>query len=71
MKGRNSVVVSIRVTDSVYTILLKMAEKKGMTVSGFIKGKVEEYARLASEAVKPTGPDEYVVIGGRRFRKPS
>lgn len=69
MKGRNSVVVSIRVVDSVYTTLVRMAEKKGMTASAFIKGKVEEYTRLAEESVNTTKPTEYVVIGGQRFRK--
>jgi len=70
VKGRNSVVVSVRVDDSVYTILKRMAAKKGMTVSAFVKGKVEEYARLANESVNTT-ETEYVVIGGRRFRKPA
>lgn len=67
MRGRNSVVVSIRVTDSVYTTLEEMADRKGLTVSGFIKSKVTEYARLAN--VNTT--EEYVVIGGQRFRKSS
>ena len=66
MKGRNSVVVSIRIDDSVNTILVRMAEKKGLTVAAFIKGKVEEYARLATVT-----NDEYVVIGGQRFKKPT
>ena len=65
MKGRNSVVVSIRLSDSVYTILKEMAGKKGMTVSAFIKGKVEEYTRLAN-----VNTTEYVVIGGVRYKKP-
>lgn len=69
MKGRNSVVVSIRVDDSVYTILAEKAEKKGMTVSAFIKVKVEEYARLAQEFNGASKPEEYVVIGGQRFKK--
>ena len=66
MKGRNSVMIGIRVTDSVNTILSKMAEKKGMTVSAFVRGKVEEYARLANE---PVTKEEYVVVGGQRFKK--
>ena len=69
MKGRNSVVVSIRISDDVYTILESMAKKKGFTVSGFVKAKVREYARLASESVGTN--EEYVVIGGQRFRKPA
>lgn len=68
MKGRNSVVVSIRIPDDVYAMIEKMAEKKRVTVSVFIKGKVEEYARLTEEAVVKS--DEYVVIGGQRFKKP-
>ena len=67
MKGRNSVVVSIRLDDSVYTIVKERAEKKGVTVSAFIKGKVEEYARLANQSEKK---EEYIVIGGQRFKKP-
>ena len=69
MKGRNSVMIGIRVSDAVNTILTKMAEKKGETVSAFIKGKVEEYARLANEIVSATKLDEHVVVGGRKFRK--
>ena len=68
MKGRNSAVVSVRLSDSVYAIVEEMAEKKGMTVSAFIKGKVEEYARLAQGAVNAT-KEEYVIIGGQRFKK--
>lgn len=69
MTGRNSTVIGIRVSKAVNTILMEMAEKKGMTVSAFIKSKVEEYVRLANEPVdKPT---EYVVIGGQRLRKPA
>lgn len=67
-RGRNSVVVAIRIHTETYTIIREMANKKGVTVSAFIKGKVEEYARLAGEST--TQPDEYVVIGGRRFKKP-
>ncbi len=67
MKGRNSVVVSIRLDDSVYTILEMMAEKKALTVSGFVKSKVTEYARLANESVNTT--EEFVVVGGQRLRK--
>ena len=69
MKGRNSVVVSIRLDDSVYAILSEMAGRKGITVSAFIKGKVKEYARLADESNNATKPAEYVVIGGQRLRK--
>ena len=41
MKGRSSGVISIRVSDSVYTTLQELAGKKGLTVSAFIKEKVE------------------------------
>ncbi len=67
MNGRNSAVVSLRLSDSVYTIVGVMAEKKGMTVSAFIKSKIEEYARLADESTPRT--EEYVVIGGQRLKK--
>jgi len=69
MKGRNSVVVSVRVSDSVYTTLAEMAGKKGETVSVFIKSKVNEYVRLANESVHTSKPQEYVEIGGQRFRR--
>ena len=59
--------VCIRVSDSFYTTMYEMADSKGLTVSGFIKSKVTEYARLAN--VNTT--EEYVVIGGQRFRKSS
>ena len=62
-----SPMIGIRIDVSVYTILEEMAKKKGITVSAFIKGKVEEYARLAREAVPVK--EEFVVIGGQRFRK--
>ena len=65
MKGRNSVVVSMRVDDSVYRILEEMANKKGITVAALIKGKVEEFARLASQSVNK---EEYVVVGGVRYK---
>ena len=68
-KGRHSIVVGIRISKAVNTILEKMAEKKGMTVSAFVKGKVEEYARLANEPVNTTKPEEYVLIGGVRYKK--
>ena len=67
MSGRNSVMIGIRIDVSVNTILEEMAKKKGITVSAFVKGKVEEYARLAKEAVPVK--EEFVVIGGQRFRK--
>jgi len=69
MRGRNSVMIGIRVSVSVNTILEEMAKRKGMTVSAFVKGKVEEYARLAREVVPVK--EELVVIGGQRFRKQS
>ena len=47
MRGRNSVMIGIRVSVSVNAILEEMAKKRGITVSAFVKGKVEEYARLA------------------------
>ena len=68
-RGRNSVVVAIRIHKNTYTIVKEMADKKGVSVSAFIKSKVEEYARLAGETVNTTKPVEYVVIGGRRFKK--
>ena len=69
IKGRNSVMIGIRVSEAVNTILEEMAAKKGVTVSSLIKGKVEEYARLATQTVN-TVNKEYVVIGGQRFLKP-
>ena len=69
MRGRNSVMIGIRVSVSVNTILEEMAKRKGMTVSAFVKGKVEEYARLAREVVPVK--EKLVVIGGQRFRKQS
>ena len=41
IKGKNSVMVGIRISESNYKVLEGLASKKGMTVSGFIKGKVE------------------------------
>jgi len=67
MKGRHSVMIGIRVSEGVNTILEEIASKKGKTVSAFVKGKVEEYVRLAN--VNAT--EEYVVIGGQRFKKPA
>ena len=76
VKGRNSVMIGIRVNVSVNTILEEMAKKKGMTVSAFIKGKVEEYVRLASvhtnngvnkNVLTDKEGRKYKLIGGRRF----
>jgi len=67
MKGRNSTVVSLRLPDSVYTIVKEMADKKGVTVTAFIKAKIEEYARLAGDV--QTSDPGYVVIGGQMIRK--
>ena len=53
VKGRNSVMIGIRVSVSVNAILEEMAKKKGITVSAFVKGKVEEYARLAVHTIEP------------------
>ena len=63
-------ILSIRLTNSVMYTIDQMAGKKWMTVSAFVKGKVEEYARLANETVNTTKPKEYVVIGGVRYKKP-
>ncbi|KKN64745.1 hypothetical protein LCGC14_0488770 [marine sediment metagenome] len=65
--GRNSTVVSLRLPDSVYTIVKEMADKKGVTVTAFIKAKIEEYARLAGDV--QTSDPGYVVIGGQMIRK--
>ena len=44
MRGRNSVVISIRVSDSVYATIKGLADTKGMSVSAYVKQKVEDYA---------------------------
>ena len=44
MKGRNSMVISIRVTDEIYGLILEQAEKRGVSVGEFVRGKVEAYA---------------------------
>ena len=58
MKGRNSVMVGIRISDEVNTIMKGLADKKGLTVSAFIRSKVEE---LASKAVNTTKADNHSV----------
>ena len=47
MKGRNSVMIGIRIAEDVYLIIQKLAESKEMTVSQFIKWKVEELSGKA------------------------
>ena len=44
MRGRHSVVLSIRIAEDVQTIIKELADKKGVSISAFIKGKVEELA---------------------------
>ena len=53
MRGRHSVVLSIRIAEDVHTIIKELADKKGVSISAFIKGKVEEYARLAVHTIEP------------------
>lgn len=49
MKGRNTTGISIRVSDSVYTILQELANKRGVSISAYVKAKVEDYiARLVN-----------------------
>jgi len=50
VKGRSSVVVSIRVSDSVYTVLKELADKKGISVSAFLKRKAETLVNTISGA---------------------
>lgn len=66
MEGRHSTVVGIRFGDDIFVILEEIADKKGITVSAFIKGKVEEFVRLAKQSLDK---EEFVVVGGTKFRK--
>ena len=52
MKGRNTVMVGIRISDEEYGVLLEIAEKKGVSVSALIKGKVQGYIQRINEATK-------------------
>ena len=54
MKGRNSSVISIRVSDSVYTTLEELAGKRGMTVPAFVKRTVENFAGRVNHSVNTT-----------------
>ena len=54
IKGRNSVMVGIRISEDVNTIIRGLADKKGMTVSGFIKWKVEDFVDKAVNTTKET-----------------
>ena len=51
MKGRNSTVVSIRVRDEDYEIVARLASKKELTVSAFLKEKLEEMVRKAVNTI--------------------
>ena len=55
MKGRNSVVVGIRVSDEVYGLLVEEAGEK--TVSAFIKEIVEKHVQCVNQVVN-TSEDE-------------
>ena len=57
MKGRNSVMIGIRVSDSVNTRLKELADKKGLSISAFIKWKVEDFVSRASVNTKPSQDD--------------
>ena len=56
MKGRNSVVISIRVSDSVNTMLKELATRRGVTVSAYVKAKVEDFVSRVNPSVN-TMPD--------------
>jgi len=45
MKGRNTKIVSFRVTDDFYDKLLKSAAKKEMSVGEYIKWLLEQFVR--------------------------
>ena len=72
MKGRRGVMIGIRVSEDVNTILKELAQKRGVTVSAFVKGKVEEYATRVVNTIpdmnKGTNAVNTKVIGGVRYR---
>ena len=51
MKGRNSVTISIRVADSVHAMLVQLADKRGVTVSAYVKQKVEDYVARVDKTI--------------------
>ena len=46
--------IGIRVSDSVNTTLKELASKKGMTVSAFVKWKVEDFVNRVNHSVNTT-----------------
>ena len=57
MKGRNSIVIGIRVSDEEYGYLLEVASKKGLTVAALIKEKTVEFAnKLKAHSVYTMSP---------------
>ena len=67
-----SVMIGIRVSEAVNKTLEELASKRGITVSAYVKAKVEDFVNRIENTTNPVNkPEEYVVIGGQRFRKPT
>ena len=66
-----SIMIGFRVSESVNSKLRELADKRGVTVSAYVKAKVEDFVNRVDNTIKPvnTTKEEYVVIGGQRFKK--
>ena len=60
-----SVMIGIRVSESVNSKLKELADKRGVTVSAYIKAKLDDFVNRVEKTVN----NEYVVVGGVRYRK--
>jgi predicted DNA binding CopG/RHH family protein len=49
-KGRNTTVVSVRLPDSVYTIIKRRAEKRGMAVGDWIKKVIVDHQHIRAKS---------------------
>jgi len=55
LRGRNSVMVGIRIPNGIYGIVLEQAQKKGVSIGAFLKQKVEAYAlSVDSKSTQPS-----------------
>jgi len=69
MKGRSTYVLSMRVPDGLYTRVRELADKRGLTVSDWLKGIVATATKYhlnndsgASHQVLTACPTEYQVL---------
>ena len=60
-----SVMIGFRVSEDVNNKLKELASKRGITVSAYVKAKVEDFVNRVDQTTKPV--NSYKIIGGVRY----